>query len=152
VKCILVVDDNAVMRHTWRTEFEDIAGWAVCGEAENGRDAIDEARVVRPDLIVLDLSMPIMNGLEAAPVLRCMLPIQSAPSLGDVEIASATELIPSAKPESQAQPTCVISGGTEHAVNVNTQDAAAECVAYPSGICWTGNSEPSSPYPAHLHC
>jgi CheY-like chemotaxis protein len=74
VKCILVVDDNAVMRHVLRTEFEDIAGWAVCGEAENGRDAIDKARVLRPDLIVLDLSMPIMNGLEAAPVLRRMLP------------------------------------------------------------------------------
>jgi CheY-like chemotaxis protein len=74
VKCILVVDDNAVRRHMLRTEFEDIAGWAVCGEAENGRDAIDKARVLRPDLIVLDLSMPIMNGLEAAPILRRMLP------------------------------------------------------------------------------
>ena len=74
MKCILIVDDNAVMRHMLRTEFEDIAGWAVCGEAENGRDAIDKARVLRPDLIVLDLSMPIMNGLEAAPVLRRMLP------------------------------------------------------------------------------
>jgi CheY-like chemotaxis protein len=53
VKCILIVDDNAVMRHMLRTEFEDIAGWAVCGEAENGRDAIDKARVLRRDLIVL---------------------------------------------------------------------------------------------------
>ena len=49
-------------------------GWEVCGEAENGREAIEKARELKPDLIVLDLSMPIMNGLEAAPVLRQMLP------------------------------------------------------------------------------
>jgi CheY-like chemotaxis protein len=46
----------------------------MCGEAENGRDAIEKAKELKPDLIVLDLAMPIMNGLEAAPVLRRMLP------------------------------------------------------------------------------
>jgi CheY-like chemotaxis protein len=46
----------------------------MCGEAENGRDAIEKAKDLKPDLIVLDLAMPIMNGLEAAPVLRRMLP------------------------------------------------------------------------------
>jgi DNA-binding NarL/FixJ family response regulator len=57
-----------------RTVFEDTPGWEVCGEAENGRDAIEKARELKPDLIVLDLSMPVMNGLEAAPILRQMLP------------------------------------------------------------------------------
>jgi CheY-like chemotaxis protein len=63
--CILIVDDNPTIRHMLRMTFEDISGWAV-GEAENGREAIDKARESKPDLIVLDLSMPIMNGLEVA--------------------------------------------------------------------------------------
>jgi CheY-like chemotaxis protein len=72
-KHILIVDDNPTMRHLLRTTFEEISGWEV-GEAENGREAIEKAGELRPDLIVLDLSMPIMNGLRAAPVLRRMLP------------------------------------------------------------------------------
>jgi CheY-like chemotaxis protein len=72
-KCILLVDDNAVIRRMLRTAF-DQPGWEVCGEAENGRDAIEKARHLKPDLIVLDLSMPVMNGLEAAPVLRRLMP------------------------------------------------------------------------------
>src|SRR5260370_25552949 len=63
--CILIVDDNPTIRHMLRMTFEDISGLAV-GEAENGREAIDKARESKPDLIVLDLSMPIMNGLELA--------------------------------------------------------------------------------------
>jgi CheY-like chemotaxis protein len=72
-KCILVVDDNTAMRHMLRMAFEEHSGWEV-GEAVNGREAIEKAHVLRPDLIVLDLSMPMMNGLQAAPVLRRMLP------------------------------------------------------------------------------
>ena len=71
---ILIVDDNAVIRRTVRTEFEDIPGWEVCGEAENGWEAIEKARELKPDLIVLDLAMPIMSGLEAAPVLKGIMP------------------------------------------------------------------------------
>ena len=72
-RCILLVDDNAVIRHMLRAAFEERSDWEV-GEAQNGRDAIDKARESKPDLIVLDLSMPVMNGLEAAPVLKRMLP------------------------------------------------------------------------------
>ena len=50
------------------SEFE------VSGEAVNGQEAIDLAVRLRPDLVILDLSMPVMNGLEAAPLLRKMLP------------------------------------------------------------------------------
>jgi DNA-binding NarL/FixJ family response regulator len=46
----------------------------VCGEAENGREAIQKAQELHPDLIVLDLSMPVMNGVEAASVLRRLMP------------------------------------------------------------------------------
>jgi CheY-like chemotaxis protein len=72
-KHILIVDDHASMRHTLRTTFEGISALEV-SEAVNGREAIEKVSELKPDLIVLDLSMPIMNGLEAAPVLRRMLP------------------------------------------------------------------------------
>jgi CheY-like chemotaxis protein len=51
-----------------------ISGWEVCGEAVNGREAIEKASELNPDVIVLDLAMPIMNGLQAVPVLRRILP------------------------------------------------------------------------------
>ena len=72
-KCILIVDDNAVVRRCLRGILEN-EGWQICGEAENGRDAIDQARQLRPDLIILDLAMPVMNGMEAAPLISKMLP------------------------------------------------------------------------------
>jgi CheY-like chemotaxis protein len=59
----------------------------VCGEAENGQRAIEEAERLKPDLIVLDLSMPIMNGLEAARILRGMMP--SIPILMYTSFASS---------------------------------------------------------------
>ena len=71
-QCILIVDDNASIRHILRAEFER-PDWKV-EEARNGREAIEKAKESKPDLIVLDLAMPVMNGLEAAPVLRPMLP------------------------------------------------------------------------------
>ncbi len=72
-KCILIVDDNAVVRRCLRGILEN-EGWQICGEAENGRDAIDQAQQLRPDLIILDLAMPVMNGMEAAPLISKMLP------------------------------------------------------------------------------
>jgi CheY-like chemotaxis protein len=71
--CILLVDDNAVIRRMLRAAFEVTSAWEV-RETENGLEAIVKAGELKPDLIVLDLSMPVMNGLEAAPVLRRMLP------------------------------------------------------------------------------
>ena len=73
LKCILIVDDNAVIRRTLRNIFEQ-EGWQICGEACNGLDAVEKAQELKPDLIVLDLSMPVMNGMEAAPRLRKILP------------------------------------------------------------------------------
>jgi CheY-like chemotaxis protein len=72
-KSILIVDDNAVVRRCLRGIFEN-EGWEICGEAENGYDAIEKAQRLCPNLIILDLSMPVMNGMEAAPRLRKMLP------------------------------------------------------------------------------
>src|ERR1700732_4243908 len=71
---ILIVDDHSAIRRALRAAFEHQAGFTVCGEAENGLDAIAEAKVVAPDLIVLDLRMPEMDGLQTARALKALLP------------------------------------------------------------------------------
>jgi two-component system, NarL family, nitrate/nitrite response regulator NarL len=73
-KKVLLVDDNATVRCAVRPLFESHPEFVVCGEAEHGRDAIEKAPSLRPDLIVIDMSMPVMNGLEAAPLLIAILP------------------------------------------------------------------------------
>lgn len=73
-KRVLLVDDNSVVRSLVRRLFELEADFEVSGEAGNGRDAIEKAENLKPDLIILDLSMPVMNGLDAAPLLRKVLP------------------------------------------------------------------------------
>jgi len=62
---ILVVDDHAVVRRGVRTLLEGHEGWMVCGEATTGRDAVKQNRHLRPDVIVMDLSLPELNGLDA---------------------------------------------------------------------------------------
>jgi DNA-binding NarL/FixJ family response regulator len=74
VKSVLIVDDNAFIRRALRDIFKRQDGFDVCGEASNGREAIEKAHELHPNLIVLDLSMPVMNGLDAARVLRRSLP------------------------------------------------------------------------------
>ena len=71
-KTVLIVDDSSSIRDELREEFT-LHGFD-CAEAENGRVAIDRARANQPRLIVLDLSMPVMNGLDTAPELRRALP------------------------------------------------------------------------------
>lgn len=73
-KRVLLVDDNSAVRSLVRQLFELEPDFEVAGEAENGREAIDSAISLNPDLIVLDLSMPVMTGLDAAPILKERLP------------------------------------------------------------------------------
>jgi two-component system chemotaxis response regulator CheY len=70
---ILIADDSLFIREALCTFFEQ-ADFNVCGEAENGKEAVDKAQELHPDLILLDLSMPVMNGLEATRVLKRMMP------------------------------------------------------------------------------
>lgn len=70
---ILIADDNALVR-TSMAEFLCENGWEVCGEASNGTEAIEQARTLRPDVMLLDISMPGTNGLEVAASLRRELP------------------------------------------------------------------------------
>jgi DNA-binding NarL/FixJ family response regulator len=73
-KRILIVDDNAAIRRLLRAFLGSQFGFEVCGEADDGVDGIAKARELFPDLVVLDLSMPRMNGLEAAAALRQIVP------------------------------------------------------------------------------
>jgi DNA-binding NarL/FixJ family response regulator len=72
---ILIVDDSSLVRNLLRTCFEAQSGWEVSGEACNGQEAIAMAQQVHPNLIVLDLSMPVMNGLDAAKALTKLMPL-----------------------------------------------------------------------------
>jgi DNA-binding NarL/FixJ family response regulator len=71
---ILIVDDSAQIRRQLRSYFQQNSNWKVCGEAVDGRDAIHKAEELNPDLIILDLSMPVMNGFEAARELKQIRP------------------------------------------------------------------------------
>ena len=73
-KRVLLVDDNPVVRSLVRQLFELEPDFEISGEAENGRDAVEKAGNLKPDLIILDLVMPVMTGLDAAPLLRKLLP------------------------------------------------------------------------------
>ena len=62
-KSILIVDDSPVVRKTVRQTLEWHKGWQVCGEAADGREGIAKAEELKPDLILLDFSMPVMKRL-----------------------------------------------------------------------------------------
>ena len=73
-KTILIVDDNAYIRRELCELFKREEDFEICGEAANGKEAIARALELHPDLIVLDLSMPVMNGLDAARELKRLMP------------------------------------------------------------------------------
>ena len=73
-KRVLLVDDSADIRSAVRPLFDSHPKFEVVGEAEHGQEAVEKAPILRPDLIILDLTMPVMNGLEAAPLLVKHLP------------------------------------------------------------------------------
>lgn len=71
--CILLVDDNALIRTNLRRAFEEV-GWEVCGEAASGHEAIEKVKELLPHVIVVDLSMPGMDGITASRALKKILP------------------------------------------------------------------------------
>ena len=104
-RSVLIVDDSSAVRQALVRLFAD-SGFDVCGEAASGREAIEKAQGLNPGLIVMDLSMPVMNGIEAARCLRQLLPTvliiilsdygglfpeQEARSLGIAAIVSKAE-------------------------------------------------------------
>jgi DNA-binding NarL/FixJ family response regulator len=71
---ILVVDDHPIVRQGLKTLLEGHAGWEVIGEASDGAEAVEKAKDLSPDVMVLDVTMPRMNGLEACRLLRRQSP------------------------------------------------------------------------------
>jgi DNA-binding NarL/FixJ family response regulator len=71
---ILIADDHPIIRKTVRSTLEQHPRFEVCGEAEDGVRAIEEAQRLKPDVVVLDVSMPVLGGLEAARDIKTSLP------------------------------------------------------------------------------
>jgi DNA-binding NarL/FixJ family response regulator len=74
MRTVLVVDDNSVVRKRLCELFTREADFQVCGEAENGNEAIEKALLLNPSLVVIDLSMPELDGLSAIRVLKKLMP------------------------------------------------------------------------------
>ncbi len=71
-KSILLVDDHELVRKGLRSVID--GPFAICGEGSNGQEAVEKSIELKPDLIVLDISMPVMNGIEAARQIRRVAP------------------------------------------------------------------------------
>jgi DNA-binding NarL/FixJ family response regulator len=90
---VLVVDDHAVIRRGVQGILNAFPEWELCGEASNGEEAIKLAEQLKPQIIVMDVSMPGLNGLEATRIIRKMLPGTKVLLL---TLHSSTELVRSA--------------------------------------------------------
>lgn len=71
---ILIADDHDVMREGTRAVIERQPGWEVCGIAGNGREAVAQALLLQPDIVIMDMTMPDLNGLDAAVQIKRRLP------------------------------------------------------------------------------
>jgi DNA-binding NarL/FixJ family response regulator len=71
---VLIADDHEIVRRGVRSILESREGLEICGEASNGREAVNKASQLHPDLIILDLAMPVLSGLGAANEIRQFLP------------------------------------------------------------------------------
>ena len=71
---ILIADDHEVARKGIRALLETRQGWEICGEAKDGREAVECAKQMKPDVVLLDIGMPSLNGLDAARQIRTALP------------------------------------------------------------------------------
>jgi len=113
IESTLTVDDNAFVREALCEMFKRERDFDICGEAENGRDAIEKAKQLRPDLVVLDLSMPVMNGLEAARVLKRLMPnvpLIMYSAFGDRYVQQQASLIGVSSVISKSEPATHVVG------------------------------------------
>ncbi len=71
---VLIVDDSALIRRALRSSIEQTRDWQVCGEAENGKVAVEKVKQLNPDVVILDLQVSVMDGLEAAGQINLLAP------------------------------------------------------------------------------
>jgi two-component system chemotaxis response regulator CheY len=110
-KTVLIVDDNAYIRLALCRIFKCEADFEVCGEAENGKEAIAKAQELHPDLIVLDLSMPVMNGLDAGRELKRLMPtvpLIMYSAFGDGFVEQQARLVGISELVSKSQPATIL--------------------------------------------
>ena len=90
---VLIVDDHAAVRRGVQRILQAFPEWEFCGEAANGEEAVRLAAALKPEIIVMDVSMPGLNGLEATRIIRDVLPTAKVLLL---TLHSSTELVRSA--------------------------------------------------------
>lgn len=90
---VIVVDDHAVIRRGVQGILHSYPEWELCGEAENGEEGVKLAESVKPEVVIMDVSMPGMNGLEATRQIHQLLPDTKVLLL---TLHSSTELVRSA--------------------------------------------------------
>lgn len=126
-KHIFIVDDSKVVRRFLRTHLENTLKNSVCSEAVDGLDAVQRVAELAPDLIVLDLCMPRMNGLEAAGIIHGMLP-----EVPIILYTLHTEIVPQTAAKaagiraviSKAEPMDVLLGEIRSVTNVRRAASA----------------------------
>ena len=74
VNRVLIVDDHDAVRKGVRTLLEDQPGLSIVGEAKNGEEAVEQTQELKPDLVIMDVSMPVMDGIAAAREIRKFAP------------------------------------------------------------------------------
>jgi DNA-binding NarL/FixJ family response regulator len=108
---VLIADDNTYIRQALCEQFKRESDFEVCGEAANGKEAFEKARELHPDLIVLDLSMPVMNGLDAARELKRLMPtvpLTMYSAFGDTFMEQQARLIGISDLVSKSQPAAIL--------------------------------------------
>jgi DNA-binding NarL/FixJ family response regulator len=73
-RSVLIVDDNPLIRKAICEAFTRAGDFEVCGEATNGQDAIEKTRLLHPKLVIMDMSMPVVNGIDATRAVKKLLP------------------------------------------------------------------------------
>jgi DNA-binding NarL/FixJ family response regulator len=71
---ILLADDHEAIRRGMRALLETQDGWRVCGEAADGQEAVEKTKSLRPDIVILDISMPVLSGFGAARLIKERFP------------------------------------------------------------------------------
>lgn len=115
---VLLADDHKDLRDVVKLMLEDLAGWEVCGEAINGVEAVAKATELKPDAIILDLSMPKMDGLQAAGRISASFP--NTPILLYTNYALLSDVRVQAKKSGVWE---VLSKGASPAELINTVEA-----------------------------
>jgi two-component system, NarL family, nitrate/nitrite response regulator NarL len=93
---ILIADDHPAVRRSLRSLVLSHADWDVCGEAYDGIDAVEKAKALRPDVVLLDISMPNMSGIEATPLIHQAVPQSGILIVSQYDSPEITRLVAAA--------------------------------------------------------